>query len=351
MTADLKPKSLDKESLARYDLAVNNIVTNCMRLKPNDRLVIVTDEPRLDIGSAIENGAQKVCATKLFKIEDFVQRPAITFPEEFQKAITDFHPTASIYAATGQPGELQGFRFKLMNQLTKDLNCRHGHMISIDEQIMLDGMSKDYAAIGKACQALGKVLKPANEILITDPHGTSLTVTFSHEPGRKWKIDDGILTKPHDWGNLPAGEVFTCPKEANGQVVAWEIGDYFSDKYGLLEKPIILTVQHSRVTNVSGENTEINKELLTYLRQQPNGDRMGEFANGCLLGLPKLIGNLLQDEKFPGVHMAFGHPYPDETGQKDWDADTHVDVIPLKVNEWVDGRQVLKEGQFIIDLQ
>lgn len=74
---------------------------------------------------------------------------------------------------------------------------------------------------------------------------------------------------------------------------------------------------------------------------------MGEFAIGCLLGLKKLIGNLLQDEKFPGVHMAFGHPYPEITGQKSWDAPSHIDVIPLKVSVKVDGKPILKNGKFI----
>ena len=35
---------------------------------------------------------------------------------------------------------------------------------------------------------------------------------------------------------------------------------------------------------------------------------------------------MLQDEKIPGVHIAFGHPYTEHTGA-DWSAKTHVDMV------------------------
>ena len=39
-----------------------------------------------------------------------------------------------------------------------------------------------------------------------------------------------------------------------------------------------------------------------------------------------MIGNILQDEKFPGVHIAFGNPYGAHTGA-DWYSSTHIDVV------------------------
>ncbi|MFI5241331.1 MAG: aminopeptidase [Microgenomates group bacterium] len=336
--------------LPEYEGAVKNIVTNCVQLTSNDRLTIVSDRDREEIGLSIQAGAAEVCETQLLLIDHFVQRPAMSFPDSLAETIKDFKPTASIYAATGQKGELQSFRFKLMNLLTEDLGCRHGHMIGINDQIMKDGMSQDYAAISKAANTLHGVLKDAEEIKVTDEHGTDLTVSFSNSPDRKWQVDDGLIIKPKAWANLPAGEVFTCPEVANGQVVAWEAGDYFSEKYGLLRSPVILNIENSRVVGISGENTQLNRELEAYLKTQENSNRMGEFAIGCLLGLKGLIGNLLQDEKFPGVHMAFGHPYPEMTGQKSWDADTHIDFIPLDVNAWVNGQQILEKGKFTMDL-
>ena len=53
---------------------------------------------------------------------------------------------------------------------------------------------------------------------------------------------------------------------------------------------------------------------------------MGEFAIGTNIGVRDVIGNILQDEKIPGVHIAFGNPYGAHTGAE-WDCSTHIDVV------------------------
>ena len=50
-----------------------------------------------------------------------------------------------------------------------------------------------------------------------------------------------------------------------------------------------------------------------------------------------MIGILLQDEKFPGVHLAFGDPYGSQT-HADWKSRTHVDVLTRDCNVWIDDR-------------
>jgi leucyl aminopeptidase (aminopeptidase T) len=60
-----------------------------------------------------------------------------------------------------------------------------------------------------------------------------------------------------------------------------------------------------------------------------------------------LIGNLLQDEKFPCVHVAFGNPYHDETGA-DWESRTHVDAILKDATLWVDGRKLMENERFLL---
>ena len=334
--------------MEKYKKAKENIVKNCLRIKDDDRVVIITDKETQAIGQAIYERGIRVVPCKVVIIEDYTVRPAKKLPDKLANDITDFKPTVSVYASSGKEGELQDFRFPLVDLLRKKLNCRHAHMIGVTTQIMETGMSQDYTKIYKAAHKLYDLLKSAKNIELTDEFGTNLQITFS--PQLSWKCEDGIVDKQGTWINLPAGEVFTCPQKAYGKVVAWEVGDYFSAKYGLLDKPITLTIKDSRVTNVEGPNEQLTKELWQYLNKFENGARMGEFAVGGLLGLEKLIGNLLQDEKFPGIHMAFGHPYPEFTGQKSWDAPTHVDVIPLKVTANVDGLPLLNKGKFVVEL-
>ena len=65
------------------------------------------------------------------------------------------------------------------------------------------------------------------------------------------------------------------------------------------------------------------------------------------MGLAEIIGNFTQDEKFPGVHVAFGNPYGEETGA-DWDCPTHVDVLASHATVSVDGRRIMEDGRILV---
>ncbi len=334
--------------MIKYSIAVSNITENCLAVGSSDRVVVVTDRDREEIGRAIyEQLSQLTDNGLLIFIEDFVSRPAKEFPKELERVIRNFSPTASVYAATGKPGELPVFRQPLRKLLVEELRVRHAHMIGIDERLMLEGMSQDYKQVQKTVAKLYEILKNAREIRVTDPHGSDLVVKLS--PKLRWKKCDGIITEPGFWTNLPDGEVFTCPEKVDGKVVAWVIGDHFSETYGVLRDPLIIEIKDSRITKVTGKNKKLVREFREYISQGENSNRVGEFAVGALLGLREFSGNLLQDEKFPGIHMAFGGSYPEDTGAE-WDAESHVDVIPKEVTIKVDGKTVMKDGRFTIKL-
>ena len=61
-----------------------------------------------------------------------------------------------------------------------------------------------------------------------------------------------------------------------------------------------------------------------------------------------MIGILLQDEKVPGVHLAFGDPYGSQT-HADWKSRTHVDVLTRDCDVWIDDEQVIAEGQYLLE--
>jgi leucyl aminopeptidase (aminopeptidase T) len=78
---------------------------------------------------------------------------------------------------------------------------------------------------------------------------------------------------------------------------------------------------------------------------------LGEFAVGTNIGIERVIGNILQDEKFPGIHIAFGNPYREHTGAP-WTSGTHIDVVGLRFNIWLESdageEQIMRDGRFLI---
>ena len=95
------------------------------------------------------------------------------------------------------------------------------------------------------------------------------------------------------------------------------------------------------------ENRKLEDEFWQYTHTDDNSDRVGEFAIGTNIDLQHVIGQILQDEKFPGVHIAFGNPYGEHTGA-DWYSSTHIDVVGTRFSIWLDDRQIMQDGKFQI---
>lgn len=320
-----------------------NAVVTCLAIGKGDRVTIISDRDTQRIGLALQKECRRVGAeAEMTWLEDFGIRPYISLPENLAEALRATHPTATFFAARGLKGEVS-FRIPLRHLLVDELNVRHGHMIDIDERLMVQGMLADYHVVTQVVERITELVRPAREIRVTNPKGTDFRATFSRQ--LRWKPCPGIYHDQGEWGNLPEGETYTCPEDAEGVLVAELLGDYFSRKYGVLELGVTFTVARGRVVDVSTENRDLRQELKQYLATSEYSDRVGEFAIGANLWVKTLTGNLLQDEKIPGVHVAFGDPYPEETGAN-WSAKTHVDVIPSECSIAVDGRVLMRNGRF-----
>lgn len=328
-----------------FAAGARNAVRTCLNVGAQDRVCIIRDRPRTHIAEAIEEEASATgAAVRVGTMEDHVTRPATSFPRSLADEILSFRPTASFYVGTGQKGEL-AFRQPMLELLTHQLRCRHGHMIGVDDLLMQDGMAADYEQIYRITRKIFEIARHAERITVTTALGTELTATFS--PSLKWIPCDGRYWEQGRWGNLPEGETFTCPLSVDGVIAAEELGDWFTEKYGLLPSPARLAVKGSRLVSVETANAELAADIREYTAQHPNSNRAGEFAIGTNVGLTRIVGNFLQDEKFPGVHVAFGHPYGHETGAE-WDCPSHVDVLASHATVSVDGRQIMENGRYLV---
>ncbi len=340
-------KGLDVQSLSyeeRLQLGAENAV-RCMGVSAHDRVFIITDYARESIARRVANAVleQRADVSVRF-LEHYGERPLTAFSEQLRNDLLSAHPTVTYYIATAQPGEI-AFRLPLLPFLAQELKVRHGHMIGIDEALMADGMCADYDEVFQITNQIYDLVRDAQTIHVTSAKGSDVTATFHKD--WQWIPCHGRYHEQGKWGNLPEGEVFTAPASVDGVLVCDVLGDYFSEKYGVLATPLVLTVKGGYVTDVSSENSALAQEVRDYLFSVPNGNRAGEFAIGTLTSLKHLVGNLLQDEKMPGLHVAFGNPYPQFTGA-DWDASIHVDVIPSCCTIEVDGRVIMRDGEFII---
>lgn len=323
------------------DRGAQNAIRTCLAVKSGERVILVTDEPQRDVGDALEREARSAGAP----VERFVLarpggKPIAALPDGVEAAAA--RAQVSIWAASSMPGELpvrMAYR-----KLVK--HARHAHMPGITRKLMETGMAADYEEIAALTKRVHALAKSARTARVEGP-GTSLRAQFS--PDWRWLTDTGLFHTAGEWGNLPAGETYTAPFRLEGTLSTPLLGDWLSERFGLQDPPIQFEIKDSKVdlASLRGGTREAREAFADYLRQDPNGTRAGEFAIGTNIGLTQLVGNLLQDEKFPGVHVAFGHPYAEETGAP-WTAKTHIDVILPGVSLWLDERQVLDRGRFVI---
>jgi aminopeptidase len=320
-----------------------NAIRDCLRLQPNERITIITDEATRDIAAALQQQVEEVGSDyAVFVLEEYAERPLINMP----RAILDDLATSqvSIFCAQTQRAEL-GSRMEMSAVVNKN-RIRHGHMVNISRQIMREGMRADFMAIDALSQRLVERARRTRRVSCRTPHGTDFVADLS--PKLKWLKTSGIIT-PEKWGNLPGGEIFTSPANSNGTfVVDGVVGDYLCQKYGDLQKtPLTIEVKENRIHSLVCDNKELLEEFRAYTSTDGNSNRVGEFAVGTNTACTRVIGNILQDEKIPGIHIAFGHPYAEHTGQS-WISKTHIDCVGRDFDIWFDDEQVMARGKFLL---
>ena len=320
-----------------------NAVRVCLRIQPSEKVTVITDLACKEIAASIVREIEAVGAPyNAFLLEDLGTRPMHDMPQEI---LDDMESSqVSVYTVQAQPNEL-----RTRMQMTDVVNrrkIRHAHMVNIERKIMLEGMRADFLKVDELSIKIWEIATGAKVIYASTAAGTEITAELNKD--YKWVKTSGIIST-QKWGNLPGGEVFTTPGEVNGKfVIDGVVGDYLCAKYGdLRQTPLTVNVKHNRITDLHSDNRELVDEFWKYTHTDENSDRVGEFAIGTNIGCRSVIGNILQDEKLPGIHMAFGNPYGAHTGA-DWYSSTHIDVVGRDFSIWADERQIMDAGQFVI---
>jgi aminopeptidase len=332
-------KAVDPELLP----GARNAVRVCLNVQPSERVTLITDRACEDIAASLVHEIEGVgAAYNAFVLEDIAPRPLAALPPAIAADME--RSQVSILAVHVQVNELRS-RME-MTDIVNRRRMRHAHMVNINRQIMLEGMRADYHKVDRISAKVIGLVQGAHEIHATSPAGSDLRATIN--PGYRWLKTSGLIS-PDKWGNLPGGEVFTTPGEVNGTfVVDGVVGDYLCERYGSLAgTPLTVRIKDTRLVEAFCENRELEDAFWKYTHTDENSDRVGEFAIGTNVELTHVIGHILQDEKFPGIHIAFGNPYGAHTGAQ-WSSSTHIDVVGTRFAIWVDGQQIMEDGRFLI---
>ena len=331
------------DSLDPLQPGARNAIRVCLNVQPHERVTVITDDACKHIAEALVAEIDEVGATRqVFVLEQLALRPLEGLPELIAHDLEESQ--VSILAARAQTNEL-GSRIQLTDIVNRR-RIRHAHMVNITDQIMCQGMRADFHLVDRLSTRVIDTVRPARSIRATTPAGTDLHATL--DPALRWVKTSGLIS-PEKWGNLPGGEIFTTPGEVNGTfVIDGVVGDWLCDLYGdLKDAPLTIEIERSRLISAESANARLRDDFWRYTHTDENSDRVGEFAIGTNVELTGVIGHILQDEKLPGVHIAFGNPYGAHTGATWWSS-THIDVVGTNFDIWVDDGKIMEQGKFLI---
>lgn len=315
--------------MKKIDKAVKVALEQCLAVKRNETVLVVTDDANLEAGEIFYRAARPLCRDAVLMIlperENNGQEPPVQVSAAMLASDVVFLATTKSLSHTRarKNASKAGARIASMPGITLDMMART--------------LDVDYRRMESEGRRLCKILKGASVVNIKTSMGTDLAFSIK---GRRAEPDTGIIPSPGGFTNLPAGEVYLAPVEGTAQgrlVVDGSIGDT-----GILKRPIEIAISHGFAVGIKGGRAAGNLwEMLS--QHGKNAFNVAEFGIGIN---PKaaITGNILEDEKaLTTIHIAFG----DNSGFGGRvSVPSHQDGIVRDPSVWVDGKPLMEKGRF-----
>ena len=325
-----------EEKMAR---SARTVIDTCMDVRRGENILIVCDPTTTEIGQAIHDAASlrsdRVLLVVMPKGRHHGDEPPTPVANLMRQQQVVIAPTR--YSLT---------HTKAVRQALKD-GSRVATMPGMTLEMFTEGgMSADFNIIKKNIGEMSNYLRRKRIINVKSESGTNVTFEVNW---REWKLDDnGVCNRPRMLTNLPAGKIFTLPREStmNGTIVI--DGSWDSD---LVDEPVVLQIESGLVVDVKGGTAaaqirqtfgEAAKRLKS--KDQENVWTIAEFGFGMNPNA-RTAGNVLEDEKRMGTaYFSIG----DNTALGGSAAvGIQISGVLEKPSIWLDEMLLFEEGQFV----
>ena len=304
-------------------------VETCMKIKPEETVLIVTDTGKTEIAEAFAYAAKAVGG----RTTVFIMEPLRTHGEAPSKPIAEAMKAADVV--------LMPTTRSLSHTDARREATRHGARIAsmpgITEDMMsVGGLTADYRRVAELTDKVAAALENGKSVEISTPSGTNLSMSIEGRPPLR---DTGLYHNPGDWGNLPAGEACLAPVEGTTQ------GTLVIDRMGeIVKHPLPIAVKNGWAKEFDGPDAAKLEKVLKSADE--NAYNIGELGIGTN---PKarLTGRVLEDEKVLGtIHIALGDNTSYVGGHTK--SKIHLDGILLQPTVKVDGHILMKDGKLLL---
>lgn len=306
-------------------------VRDCMGLRKNENVLIVTDEPLRKIGYALWQAVREL-GNDVHLVEMLPRKSNGEEPTPEVAALMKVFdvvlcPTSKSLTHTDARREASA------------RGARIATLPGVTEEIMIRCMNADYHRIAERTLRLCEMLEKTNVIRVNTARGTDIHLP---KQGRRALASTGLFRENGLWGNLPTGEAYVAPVEgvSNGVVVV----DGSMAMIGVVKEPIRIVVRDGYAEEITG-GAEANRLLQLLQPHGRDGKTVAEFGIGTN-DKAILSGLILEDEKVMGtIHIAFGD---NKSMGGSVRVASHLDGLVREPTVWFDDELIMKEGKFVV---
>lgn len=303
---------------------------DCMGLKPEETVLIVTDELTREIGLGLHEAGKELCKESMLveiKSRDIDgQEPPVAIAALMKAVDVVVCPTNKSLTHTDARREAaaQGVRF--------------GTMPGINLDTMVRCLNADYDKIIALTDYIAAKLVGVSTIKVTTEKGTNVVMPVKD---RKILPSKGVMRNKGESGNLPSGEVYLAPWEdqTNGTLII----DGSMAGIGMIETPITIDIVNGYAEKISG-GKEAEKLIQMVDKVGRDARAVAEFGIGTNYKAI-LTGEILEDEKvFGTIHIAFGN---NKSMGGRISVSSHLDGLVKEPNVYFDDELIMKKGKMI----
>lgn len=219
-------------------------------------------------------------------------------PEELEfarKLVFSFRDAAAQVVVALSNNSTSHTRFR---HLVNEVGGRFASLPHFDPDMFFSSMRVDWHQLAERTRRVADAVNGATALRLETPNGTRMSFG---KGGRVAKGDDGLLSAPGSFGNLPAGEVYLAPLEGTSEgIMVLEWGPTRR-----LDSPVELVVRGGTVVEVRGEDS-LRTALERKFAESERNRNIAELGIGTNDRATR-PDNVLEAEKILGtIHIALG---------------------------------------------
>ena len=223
---------------------------------------------------------------------------------------------------------------------------RYMNLVGMNPDMMVRCIGRvNYPVLGKFMEKVHKMTTSAKHFRFTTPAGEELEFDRDPDPDRITTLAKGYADVPGS--HMMAGQIAWAPKfeTINGVLV---FDGSVVPPLGKLEEPIRMTVKKAEIVKVEGGKEAREFEQWMNSWNHPQMRRLAHVSWAWHPGA-KLTGDIVEDERVWGAtEWGIGAVGPLFSKKGTYiSAPSHTDGICLNTSAWLDGVQLLDEGEVV----